>query len=383
MAARSAASGPLQREQVAVILARALRLAGKGSLSRFTDWRKVDPFARSAVAALVAKGWLKGRDGYLNPRGMITRAQAATLLERALAIPGNSDGLPYADASKIPVFARRAVAILTADGVLESGSRFRPNAPEQRAAFAAMLVRAEAVGIPIAGVPNLVSGQVARWIAPDDPSLAVSSSLAGTAGGLTLASGRLIPLAPKADVFANGTPSDVYALNPGDRVVGILGSQGRLKVVVDLTPAPTASAGVADASSTALYLTNGSALKVTGEVAVRLGTRTATLPPGNLVGATVALPVPSGMGTLSLLDIEIPGVTAEVQSVSASGFEADVSGGGEGLLPSGPLSITTHSSTAFQDGGQSVETPPPPGTIVTLILRLSASGTAQAVTVVW
>jgi len=74
----------LTREQMAVLLARALKLTGTASL-RFTDAATVDAWARSGVGAAVAAGYLRGfPDGILDPLGPATRAQAAAVLAKAL-----------------------------------------------------------------------------------------------------------------------------------------------------------------------------------------------------------------------------------------------------------------------------------------------------------
>ncbi len=80
--------GPNQtvtREQMAVLLARALKLTGSGSLT-FTDASQIDSYATASVQAAVAAGYLTGfPDGTFQPQGATTRAQAAKVLAMALA----------------------------------------------------------------------------------------------------------------------------------------------------------------------------------------------------------------------------------------------------------------------------------------------------------
>ncbi len=75
---------PVTREQMAVIVSRALRL-GAGSPPPFTDASVIDPWARAGVGSVVAAGYLKGfPDGSFQPLATTTRAQAAEVLSAAL-----------------------------------------------------------------------------------------------------------------------------------------------------------------------------------------------------------------------------------------------------------------------------------------------------------
>jgi len=374
----------LTREEAAVIVSRALRLRHRASLAGFRDIAEVASWARQGVEEMVAEGLITGADHRLRPRAPLTRAAAAVMLDRSLGLGEGRESLPYTDAGSIPAFARGAVTVLTADGIIHAGSAFRPSAPETIGAFAEALLRAEArVGV-LPGIPNLVAGTVATWIAPDDSSLAVSSTLAGKSGGFVLASSRLLGLSPRAMVFTAGAVTDLYAVQDGDDIVGLLGSQGRLKIVVDLaSPPPTGYATARDASPDALFLSNGTVLGVSREIQVSLGPRQATLPASALVGAEVELPASGAPTSLSLRSVEIAGVRGTVVGSSSGGVEVDVTGGGEGLLPPGDTEILTGASTAYQAGGESVTSPPSAGTEVTLILTLSSGGEATAVAMIW
>ena len=73
------------REEVAVLLTRALQLSGTVTLS-FSDRGEIAPWARSGVEAAVAAGYLNGfPDGTFQPTAPMTRAQVATLLARVIA----------------------------------------------------------------------------------------------------------------------------------------------------------------------------------------------------------------------------------------------------------------------------------------------------------
>jgi hypothetical protein len=76
---------PLTREQMAVLLARALQLNGGTNLA-FRDAVGIDPWAQAAVQAAVAAGYLRGfPDGSFRPLEAATRAQAAQVLASVLA----------------------------------------------------------------------------------------------------------------------------------------------------------------------------------------------------------------------------------------------------------------------------------------------------------
>lgn len=79
-----APGGILTREQVAILLARALRLTATRPLS-FSDAAGIAPWAATAVQEAVAAGYLKGfPDGTFRPAGATTREQAALVLARVL-----------------------------------------------------------------------------------------------------------------------------------------------------------------------------------------------------------------------------------------------------------------------------------------------------------
>ncbi len=75
---------PITREQMAVLLARALHLTKTGTL-HFTDAVAVDGWALQGVEAAVAAGYIGGfPDGSLQPLGTATRAQACQVLDQVL-----------------------------------------------------------------------------------------------------------------------------------------------------------------------------------------------------------------------------------------------------------------------------------------------------------
>jgi hypothetical protein len=76
---------PLSRQQLAVMIARALHLSGTG-ITSFTDQSTIAPWAQNAVQADVDAGYLRGfPNGSFQPLTTATRAQAAQVLDLVLA----------------------------------------------------------------------------------------------------------------------------------------------------------------------------------------------------------------------------------------------------------------------------------------------------------
>lgn len=76
------------REQMAAILYRYTAWKGwdvsqQGNLFQFTDWQKVQTYARTPLAWAVASGLIQGKENQrLDPGGPATRAEVATILQR-------------------------------------------------------------------------------------------------------------------------------------------------------------------------------------------------------------------------------------------------------------------------------------------------------------
>lgn len=84
-------NAPITREDAMVLVARALKVAGKtlasgssSDLSIFKDKASVSEYAVSSVAALVKAGIIKGSNSYLYPKSYVTRAEMAVILYRVL-----------------------------------------------------------------------------------------------------------------------------------------------------------------------------------------------------------------------------------------------------------------------------------------------------------
>lgn len=83
----------IKRQDMAVIIYRALKNAGKGLASGetevFEDYGDIAPYAVEAVTALYKAGIIKGKDnGKFEPEAFATRAETAVIIARAIALIG-------------------------------------------------------------------------------------------------------------------------------------------------------------------------------------------------------------------------------------------------------------------------------------------------------
>lgn len=80
--------GFLTRQQAATILVRALGLEGKAPdpnfKTKYRDDYKITDYARDSIYVATELGLMSGSDGYFNPKGTLTRAQSAAIIERFL-----------------------------------------------------------------------------------------------------------------------------------------------------------------------------------------------------------------------------------------------------------------------------------------------------------
>jgi hypothetical protein len=80
----------ISRQDMMVIIARAMKISGKNlddsatDLSKFTDSSKVAPYAATAAAQLIKAGIITGNNGAINPAGTATRAETAVIMYRIL-----------------------------------------------------------------------------------------------------------------------------------------------------------------------------------------------------------------------------------------------------------------------------------------------------------
>ncbi|WP_316245503.1 S8 family serine peptidase [Gorillibacterium timonense] len=140
----------LTRAEFTALLVRALGLKATDT-ANFTDVKDSDWFA-SDVAAASEAGLIKGiGSGKFAPNAQVTREDLAVILDRALKLTGielKPSGLnpivPYADDAKVSAYAKDSVKALSDAGVisgftLPGGSYYRPNTAATRDFAAAAL----------------------------------------------------------------------------------------------------------------------------------------------------------------------------------------------------------------------------------------------------
>jgi hypothetical protein len=75
----------INREQMAVMIFKAAKLSAKSGEAGFADQQKISSWAREAVAAVVDSGIMNGyQDNTIQPQGKANRAEAATVIIKAL-----------------------------------------------------------------------------------------------------------------------------------------------------------------------------------------------------------------------------------------------------------------------------------------------------------
>lgn len=76
--------GAITRQDASAIVYRAIMAGEVAEGVTFADDAEIADYAKAAVAALSAKGIILGSDGYFNPTDNMTRAEAATIIQRIL-----------------------------------------------------------------------------------------------------------------------------------------------------------------------------------------------------------------------------------------------------------------------------------------------------------
>ena len=142
----------ITRIQFAAIIAKALDIdieRYSDTPLTFKDRDEIQPWAVGYIKAMVALGYMNGRSDdngktvYLDPESTITRAEAFTMIARALK-KYNMAELSYSDASDIPEWARTSFAILTAEDIIHGfgDNSIKPNGYTTRAEAAVLINKA-------------------------------------------------------------------------------------------------------------------------------------------------------------------------------------------------------------------------------------------------
>ncbi|QJC50489.1 metallophosphoesterase [Paenibacillus albicereus] len=134
----------VSRAELAAMLGRALGWTDSGNAGRFADAAKIPAYARGYAAQSAATGIIGGyADGTFGPQRTLTRAELAAVLARAAGLQAPAGAKPdFADAAQVPAWAKPYVAAVQDAGLMNGigGGQFAPAQPVTRAQAAAALI---------------------------------------------------------------------------------------------------------------------------------------------------------------------------------------------------------------------------------------------------
>lgn len=135
----------ITRAEIAVVLAKALRLQGEGAALPFLDKEEIGAWAKLPIALAFEAGLLFGyEDNRFRPNQPITRAEIAVIVARGLALDTSAFTVTgFADDADIPNWAKGAVGAIRKLGIVSGrgGNKFVPNDVATRAEAVVMFLR--------------------------------------------------------------------------------------------------------------------------------------------------------------------------------------------------------------------------------------------------
>ncbi|HEX2945916.1 MAG TPA: S-layer homology domain-containing protein [Clostridia bacterium] len=139
--AKSMANVDLSRAEMAAVINRAFGSTSKASLEKFTDVPK-DTWYYDDMAKAVNMGIFNGSNGMLRPKSKITREEAFAVIARAIKLPGTDPSIlsKFSDATEISSWAEPEISAMVKAGYIEgSGSKLNPKGFITRAQFAQIM----------------------------------------------------------------------------------------------------------------------------------------------------------------------------------------------------------------------------------------------------
>ncbi|WP_419822311.1 S-layer homology domain-containing protein [Anoxybacterium hadale] len=131
----------LTRAQLATILNRAFGSSQKASLAAFADVKE-GAWYYDEMAKAVSMGTFQGTGGKLSPESVVTRQEVFTVLARAFRLPsgGSSVLSKFSDSSSVSSWAQSSVSALAAAGYINgTNGKLNPAANITRAEFAQIM----------------------------------------------------------------------------------------------------------------------------------------------------------------------------------------------------------------------------------------------------
>ncbi|MDO5398047.1 MAG: S-layer homology domain-containing protein [bacterium] len=132
----------LTRAELAAIIGRALSLSERADISAYTDVSE-EAWYYGDMAAAVKAGIFQGYDGKLNPEAAITREEVFAVIARAYAFNSdNGDLSAFDDADAVADWAKASAAALVENGYINGdGGKLRPKDNITRAELAQILYK--------------------------------------------------------------------------------------------------------------------------------------------------------------------------------------------------------------------------------------------------
>ncbi|CAM4504979.1 putative repeat protein (TIGR02543 family) [Paenibacillus endophyticus] len=133
------------RAEFTVMLMNALKPQAEGAALQLTDLEKIGNWAQKAVAQAIDLGIITGyEDGSFRPNAVITRAEMAAMLTKAMGLPIEANApTGFADDKNIPAWAKDAVAALKKAGIIQGkgANYFDPQDSATRAEAVTVLLK--------------------------------------------------------------------------------------------------------------------------------------------------------------------------------------------------------------------------------------------------
>jgi len=123
-------------------------------------------WAAAQISEAVKKGIINGYvDGTFRPDGIVTRAEFAVMIGRALQLPAGGDIMVFADSGQIPEWAQDEIAKAVRAGIIRgyTDQTFAPKRHISRAEMAVMIARAAGIDITEAETSYADNAAIGSW----------------------------------------------------------------------------------------------------------------------------------------------------------------------------------------------------------------------------
>ena len=269
---------PITREQAFAVLARAFALpdGNASSLSKFSDSASVSSWAVGSAAALVEAGYVNGSDGKLNPKGYMTRAEFAQMMDNLVkAYVTTAETVTQVPAGNVIVRAGGAtLKNITVDGDLVIADGATSVTLDGVTVKGNIILRGGANGVTITGSTS------ANGVTVENPN------------GTTVVSGdgsKLGTVHVKTDLTVNGTLSNASVDEKATLTVNQGGKVGSVTVNApgsQVKGSGTVNTVQANASNTTVTTPNTKVTAGTGTSNVKAGDKTVEPGKTETVGTT-------------------------------------------------------------------------------------------------